>query len=375
MSSAMMKAWVVREERHGPPLQAMQIETVERPVAGPGDVVIRVRAAGINYNHIWACLGKPVPLSKLNPLVQFHIGGSDASGVIEELGPGVKRWRVGDEVITHPLWSCGECPECNGGDPVQCVKRKAWGYETSYGAFGEYALLRSTQLLPKPKALSWEAAASYSLKYFTAYRMLFMKTGIGPQDVVLIWGAAGGLGSYAVQLCQAANARPVCVVSSDERRAFCHDLGADLIIDRRQFPALSEGLANERELRRFRDALRELTHGRDPDVVFEHTGQATFPASVYLAKPQGKVVICGATTGYQLSFDVRYLWTLQKQIIGSHGSNIHEATKAQLLIDSGVIKSTLTRTFEFEQAAEAHELMWQNQAVGSWVIRFPESGL
>lgn len=371
--SSTMKAWVVREDRHGSPLDAMRIETVERPVAGPGEVVVRVHAAGINYNHIWACLGKPLPLSRLNPKVSFHIGGSDAAGVISQVGVGVKKWKVGDEVISHPLWACGECGECNGGDPLLCRDRKAWGYETSWGAFGEYALLRSTQLLPKPKALSWEAAASYSLKYFTAYRMLSSRLTIKPGDVVLIWGAAGGIGSYAVQLCHAANAKPVCVVSNDERRAYCHDLGADLIIDRRQYPELSKGLEAEKELRRFRDGIRELTHGRDPDVVFEHTGQATFPASVYVAKPRGKVVICGATTGYQLSFDVRYLWTLQKEIIGSHGSNVFEATEAQRLIDSGVIKPTLTRTFDFEQAAEAHELMFRNQAVGSWVIRMPGS--
>lgn len=372
--SSTMQAWVIREERHGSPLEAMRIETVERPVPGPGEVLVRVRAAGINYNQVWACLGKPLTLSRLNPRVAFHIGGSDAAGIVEQVGVGVKRWNVGDEVISHPLWACGECGECNGGDPLLCRDRKAWGYETSWGAFGEYALLRSTQLLPKPRALSWEAAACYSLKYFTSYRMLFSQVTIRPHDIVLVWGAAGGIGSYAVQLCQAANARPVCVVSSDARRAFCHDLGADLIIDRRQYPALGEGLANEKELRRFRDALRELTHGRDPDVVFEHTGKDTFAASVYVTKPRGKVVICGATTGYQLTFDARYLWTLQKQIIGSHGSNIFEATTAQKLVDSGLIKPTLTRTFEFEQAAQAHELMWQNQAVGSWAIRFPEQG-
>lgn len=354
-----MKAWVVREERHGDPLDAMKLETVPVPKPGIGEVVIKVKASGVNYNHVWACLGKPVTVSQLHPEDPVHIGGSDASGTVAAVGPGVSKWKVGDEVLTQPCQTCGECEACNGGDPMQCLEQKAWGFETSYGSFAEYALVQQQQVLPKPKHLSWEEASCYGLKMFTAYRMLFVNCNIKPNDHVLIWGASGGLGSYAIQLCHAVNAIPICVVSSKEKEDYCRSLGAELFIHRSDFPYLNNpNQVTEvptREMRAFRRKLRELTDGRDPEIVFEHVGEATFPTSVYVANRFGKIVICGATTGHQLSFDVRYLWMHQKTIVGSHGCNMYDASKANDLIDAKVIRPTLTKTYSFEDTAQAHD--------------------
>jgi crotonyl-CoA carboxylase/reductase len=368
-----MQAWVVREDRHGEPVKAMLLETVPVPEPRVGEVIVQVKAAGINYNHLWACRGKPVPISALHPDDPMHIGGSDAAGVVAAVGPGVKYWKVGDEVITHPNQSCGQCAACNGFEPLSCLHQKAWGFETSWGSFGQYARVQAQQLLRKPPRLSWEAAACYGLKLFTAYRMLFVSTQIKPDDRVLIWGASGGLGSYAIQLCRAVNATPICVVSSAEKEAYCRSLGAELFLDRREFGYLADKnpspVPNE-GMRNFRRKLRALTGGYDPDIVFEHVGAQTFPTSLFVARRLGKVVICGATSGFALTFDARYLWMYQKSIVGSHGCNQHDATRATHLVEKGVIEPTLTRTFDFGDAAVAHQrLLEDGTSHGSMAIR------
>lgn len=367
-----MQAWVVREERHGDPITAMQLETVRVPKPGVGEVIVRVKAAGVNYNHIWACRGKPVKISGLHPDEPLHIGGSDASGVVAAVGSGVKYWKVGDEVITHPNQSCGQCAACNGLEPLSCLQQKAWGFETSWGSFGQYTRVQAQQLLPKPKNLGWDEAACFGLKLFTAYRMLFVSCDIKPDDRVLVWGASGGLGSYAIQLCRAVNATPICVVSSPEKEAYCRALGAEHFIHRTDFPYLATpatSAAPTEEMRQFRRKLRELTGGEDPEIVFEHVGAATFPTSVFVARRLGKIVICGATTGCDLHFDARYLWMHQKQIVGSHGCNQHDATRAANLVAKGVIKPTLTRTFAFADAAIAHQqLLEDRSSLGSFAI-------
>jgi len=371
-----MIAWVVREERHGDPTTAMKIETVPVPEPRVGEVIIRVHAAGINYNHVWACRGKPVPVSGLHPDEPLHIGGSDAAGVVAAVGVGVKYWKVGDEVITHPNQSCTQCAACNGFEPLSCLHQKAWGFETSWGSFGQYARVQAQQLLRKPSRLSWEAAACYGLKLFTAYRMLFVSCDIKPDDRVLIWGASGGLGSYAIQLCRTVNAIPICVVSSPAKEAYCRSLGAELFIYRNEFPYLSEPSPSpvpHEGMRQFRRKLRQLTGGYDPDIVFEHVGAATFPTSLFVARRLGKVVLCGATSGFELSFDARYLWMYQKQIVGSHGCNSHDATRASHLVEKGVVEPTLTETFSFEDAAVAHQrLLQHNTCHGSMAIRIAQ---
>ncbi|KAB2910507.1 MAG: crotonyl-CoA carboxylase/reductase [Kofleriaceae bacterium] len=367
-----MRAWVVREERHGDPVTAMKLETVPVPRPGVGEVLLRVKAAGVNYNHVWACRGKPVSISQLHPDEPLHIGGSDAAGVVAAVGPGVRYWKVGDEVITHPNQSCGQCAACNGLEPLSCMHQKAWGFETSWGSFGQYARVQAQQLLPRPKRLSWAEAACYGLKLFTAYRMLFVSADVKPRDRVLVWGASGGLGSYAIQLCRAVSAVPICVVSSAEKESYCRTLGAELFIDRNDFPYLSDPTPSAGPtdgMRQFRRELRALTGGEDPEIVFEHVGAQTFPTSLFVARRLGKVVICGATSGYQLTFDARYLWMHQKQIVGSHGCNQHDATRANALVEQGVIKPTLTRTFGFEHAALAHQQVLEDPTThGSYAI-------
>jgi crotonyl-CoA carboxylase/reductase len=211
--------------------------------------------------------------------------------------------------------------------------------------------------------------------YFTAYRMLITQCDLQAGAKVLIWGAAGGLGVFATQLCAITGAQSVGVVSSSEKGELVERLGATGWIDRNEYKGMmrkgdesaDEEKARFKESRRFSKAVTEILGG-PPDIVFEHVGQATFPTSVLTVKPFGKVVICAGTTGYNLDFDVRYLWMRQKQIIGSHFANAYECNKANELIDAGQIRPVLWRTLGFEGVPEAHQLMLENKHLGKIAI-------
>jgi crotonyl-CoA carboxylase/reductase len=370
-----MAAWVIRQEREGEPHEAFQLEEIEVPEPDAFEVVVRVMAAGVNFNNVWAALGEPVSVFRYHPEEDHHIGGSDASGVVWKTGPGVTRWKPGDEVVLHCNQASYEDPEVHGLDPLAAPSQKIWGYETSWGSFAQFTKVQAQQLLPKPGHLTWEEAASYGLTYFTAYRMLLDRAKLQSGHKVLIWGAAGGLGVFATQLCALTGADCVGVVSSAEKGELVKQLGAVDYIDRNEFAGMmrkggespDEEKARFKESRRFSKHVRELLGG-EPDIVFEHVGQATFPTSVLTVRPFGKVVICGATSGYQLDFDVRYLWMRQKEILGSHFANAWEANKANALIEQSKIRPVLWKTMGFEQVAEAHQLLRENKHLGKIAI-------
>jgi crotonyl-CoA carboxylase/reductase len=368
-----MAAWVIRQEREGQPSDAFQLEEIEVPEPGAFEVIVRVMAAGVNYNNVWAALGKPVSVFGYgdHPDYGHHIGGSDASGIVWKVGPGVTRWKPGDEVVIHCNQASYEDPEVHGLDPLAAPSQKIWGYETTWGSFAQFTKVQAQQLLDKPKNLTWEEAASYGLVYFTAYRMLVTRCNMQAGQTALIWGAAGGLGVFAVQLCKAAGVDCVGVVSGDEKGELVKQLGAVDYINRNQYAGMmrkggeskDEEKARFGESRRFSKRVKEIL-GEQPDIVFEHVGMATFPTSVFTVKPFGKVVICAGTTGYNLDFDVRYLWMRQKEIIGSHFANAYECMRANRLIEDAVVRPVLWRTLGFEGVPEAHQLMLDNKHLG-----------
>ena len=370
-----MAAWVIREERFGEPLEAFQVEEMEVPEPGAYEVVVRVMAAGVNFNNVLAALGEPVSVFRYHE-EDHHIGGSDASGVVWKVGEGVTRWKPGDEVVVHCNQASYEDVEVHGLDPLAAPSQRIWGYETSWGSFAQFCKVQAQQLLPRPQNLTWEEAASYGLTYFTAYRMLIDQADLQSGDRVLIWGAAGGLGVFATQLCALAGADCVGVVSSPTKGELVSELGATAWIDRNDYAGMmrrggeshEEERARFKESRRFCKALNEMLGGQPPDIVFEHVGRATFPTSVLAVRPFGKVLICGATSGYNLDFDVRYLWMRQKQILGSHFANAYECTKANELIEAGKIRPVLWRTMGFDGVAEAHQLMRDNKHLGKIAI-------
>ena len=368
---AQMQAWTIRRERHGEPEQAFEIETVETPQPDSHEVLVMVMAAGVNYNGVWAGLG--VPLSPFDVhKAEYHIAGSDASGIVWAVGDKVKRWKVGDEVVIHCNQDDGDDEHCNGGDPMYSPSQRIWGYETPDGSFAQFTCVQAQQLMPRPKHLTWEEAACYTLTLATAYRMLF---GHEPHDLkpgqnVLVWGASGGLGSYAIQLINTAGANAIGVISDESKRDFVMSLGAKGVINRNDFDCWGQlPTVNTPEYdtwlkaaRKFGKAIWDITgKGVSVDMVFEHPGEATFPVSSLVVKKGGMVVICAGTTGYNCTFDVRYMWMHQKRLQGSHFANLKQASAANHLMVERRLDPCMSECFAWDEIPAAHTKMRKNQ--------------
>ena len=365
-----MYAWAIRRERHGEPDTAMMEEVVDTPRPGPTEVLVLVMAAGVNYNGVWASLGTPIsPFDGHG--APYHIAGSDASGIVWAVGEKVRRWKVGDEVVIHCNQDDGDDEHCNGGDPMDSPSQRIWGYETPDGSFAQFTAVQQQQIMPRPTHQTWEESACYTLTLATAYRMLF---GHAPHDLkpgqtVLVWGASGGLGSYAVQLANVVGANAIGVISDETKRDFVMGLGAKGVINRRDFDCwgqLPEVGTPEyatwfKEARRFGKAIWDITgKGVNPDMVFEHPGEATFPVSTFVCKRGGMVVICAGTTGYNLTFDVRYMWMHQKRLQGSHFAHLKQASAANALMVQERLDPCLSETFAWDDLREAHMKMRRN---------------
>ena len=351
------------------PRRSLHVDEVPTPELGPGEALVAVMASAVNYNTVWTSIFEPVPTfgfleryGRSSPMgrrhdLPYHIVGSDLSGVVLRAGPGVHAWKPGDEVVAHCLSVELERPEGHN-DTMLDPEQRIWGFETNFGGLAEMALVKANQLMPKPAHLSWEEAACPGLVNSTAYRQLISRNGAGLKlgDVVLVWGASGGLGSYATQMALAAGGTPVCVVSSPEKAEICRRMGAELVIDRRAEGFRfwkDETTQDTKEWRRFGARIRELTGGRDVDIVFEHPGRETFGASVYVARRGGTIVTCASTSGFWHEYDNRYLWMNLKRIIGSHFANYREAWEANDLIARGLIHPTLSRAYPLEQTGQA----------------------
>jgi crotonyl-CoA carboxylase/reductase len=367
---AQMYAWAIRRERHGDPDKAMLVEVVDTPEIDAHEVLVLVMAAGVNYNGVWAALGTPIsPFDGHGE--PFHIAGSDASGIVWKVGDKVSRWKVGDEVVIHCNQDDGDDEECNGGDPMFSPSQRIWGYETPDGSFAQFTRVQAQQLMRRPAHQTWEESACYTLTLATAYRMLF---GHAPHELrpgqnVLVWGASGGLGSYAIQLINTAGGNAIGVISDEDKRAFVMGLGAKGVINRKDFkcwgqmPTVNTPEYKEwfNEVRKFGKAIWEITgKGNNVDIVFEHPGEQTFPVSVFLVKRGGMVVICAGTTGYNLTLDARYLWMHQKRVQGSHFANLKQASAANQLMVERRLDPCLSEVFPWDEIPAAHMKMLKN---------------
>ena len=375
------------------PRRSLHLDEVATPDLGPGEALIAVMASAINYNTVWTSIFEPVstftflerygrmsPLSKRHDL-PYHVVGSDLAGVVLRTGPGVHAWTPGDEVVAHCLSVELESPDGHN-DTMLDPEQRIWGFETNFGGLAEMALVKSNQLMPKPSHLTWEEAACPGLVGSTAYRQLVSRNGAAMKqgDTVLVWGASGGLGSYATQLALNGGATPVCVVSSDDKADICRAMGAELIIDRRAEDYrfwTDDNTQDQSEWRRFGAKIRELTGGDDPDIVLEHPGRETFGASTFVARRGGVIVTCASTSGYLHEYDNRYLWMNLKRIIGSHFANYREAWEANRLIDKCLIHPTLSKTYPLAETGQAAWEVHRNRHQGKVGVRCltPEEGL
>ena len=384
------------ESKDKDPRESLHVDDVPTPELGPGEALVAVMASAINYNTVWTSIFEPIPTfkflkkyGKLSPLAKrhdlpYHVVGSDLSGVVLRTGAGVHTWKPGDEVVAHCLNVELESPDGHN-DTMLDTEQRIWGFETNFGGLAEVALVKANQLMPKPAHLTWEEAAAPGLVNSTAYRQLVSRNGadLKQGDVVLIWGASGGLGSYATQYALNGGAIPVCVVSSPEKAEICRKLGAELIIDRSKDTGegfqfwKDEHEQDPREWQRFGAKIRELTGGEDPDIVFEHPGRETFGASVYAARKGGTIVTCASTSGYLHQYDNRYLWMNLKRIVGSHFANYRESWEANRLISKGLIHPTLSKAYPLEETGQAALDVHRNAHQGKVGVLAlaPEEGL
>lgn len=368
--------------------QSIKLGEVPTPELAPDEVLVAVMAAAVNYNTVWSAIFEP--MSTFRSLRQYgkqgglaarhdqdyQVIGSDAAGVVVRVGAAVRHFKVGDKVVVGANHVDEQDPAVYT-DGMMGADLRIWGFETNFGSFGHLAVVRATQLMPKPKHLSWEEAASTTLCLATAYRMLISPRGaqIKLGDIVLIWGAAGGLGSYAVQLVREAGGIAVGVASSGEKCDLLDRLGCHAIIDRTVLD-VGDGTDPTAPWRSLGAAIRKEV-GEDPHVAFEHVGRATFGASVFVVRRGGVVVTCGSSTGFQHSYDNRYLWMKLKRIIGSHGANCQEGWEANRLLELGKLVPTLSTVSTLDDVGEATRSVHLNQHSGKVGVLClaPEEGL
>ena len=272
------------------------------------------------------------------------------------VGPGVEWPRAGDEIITYPVNSCRVCNACLAGMEVFCRKMQIWGFRTGRldGSYSEYARVQAAQCLPKPTQLSWPEAAAASTSLLSVWRMLVTRARVQAGDMVLIWGASGGTGSFAIQLTRVLGAVPIAVTSSSEKATFCESVGAEHVIR-------SDRSDVERE-------VRAITRGRGVDVVFDHVGQTVWPTSIECLRWGGTMVICGATEGFEPVIDLRYLWNKQLSLLGSHIGTRREWVDAIRLVEQSKVSVPVSRVFSLRELAKAQKLMEERNIVGKIVI-------
>ncbi|WP_298034420.1 crotonyl-CoA carboxylase/reductase [uncultured Desulfovibrio sp.] len=351
---------------------AFHIEkNIPTPQPGSEEVLVKVMASGTNFNTIWSLTRKPVStfdrlsrFAKNDPdaarhNLDYQILGSDAAGVVVKTGSGVRNCKPGDRVVIHGALFEHQSPSTYE-DYLTDEQTRIWGYETNFGAFADYCLVRATQILPKPRHLSWAEAAVLTACNGTAYRMLISPKGaqLTLGESVLIWGASGGIGSMAVQYALRAGAVPIAVVSTEAKAELVRRLGCNAVIVRPSEDSdfiNPDGTPNMRRLVRFRRQVLEANNGRPPEVVFEHPGRSTFYASLLVAANRGRIVTCGSTTGYDHLYDNRYLWMYGKRIIGCHFASWDESARATDLACRGLVNPLLSAAFPLEGFHDAIE--------------------
>jgi len=362
------------------PRASIHVDEVATPELAPDEVYLAVMASSINFNSVWTSIFEPLPtfgfLDRLaresewakRHALDHHVIGSDASGVVLKVGSAVRNWKPGDRVTVHCNFVDDQDPTAHD-DSMLAANQRIWGFESNFGGLADLSIVKANQLMPKPSHLSWEEAAVNALCSSTSYRMLVSDNGARMKqgDSVLIWGATGGIGGYAVQYVLNGGGTPIGVVSSPERAELLNRMGCEAVIDRRaegyQFWS-DEYTQDESEWRRLGKKVRELNDGEDVDIVFEHPGRSTMGASIFAVKRAGTVVSCAATSGYMVEFDNRHFWMKLKRLIGSHFANYHEAYEANRLLDKGMIHPIMSDVFDLAHVGDATLAMHRNEAEG-----------
>ncbi len=340
-----MKAVVFK--RHGGPEQLVY-DDVPKPVIGPGEVLIRVKACALNHLDIWIRQGSPA-----YPVPFPHISGSDIAGVVEEAGGLVEGVSVGDRVIVSPGVSCWRCEFCLAGRDNFCLSYSLVGARMS-GGYAEYVKVPLRNVLPLPENLSFEQGAAFPLVSVTASHMLFALAGLQYGETVLIMGAGSGVGSMAVQLAKLAGARVITTVGADDKIPKAVVLGADAVINH----------AKEKVA----DRVKLLTEGKGVDVVIEHIGPEVWDTCLHSLAKGGRLITCGATTGASVQLDLRYVFSRQLTIKGSYMGTRAELVKAAELMGQKRLIAVIDRIYPLADARVAQEQMLSRKFFGKIVL-------
>ena len=334
-------------EQHGGP-EVLKPAAAPDPQIKANEVLVEVRACALNHLDVWVRKGLPgikIPLP--------HILGNDIAGVVREVGELVSWAKAGDEVMVQPGVSCGRCAECLAGHDNMCDEYDIIGYRRD-GGYAELVAVPGVNLIPKPGNLSWPEAAALPLVTLTAWHMLVARANLQPGEHVLVQAAGSGVGSIGIQIAKLRGARVIATASTDEKLAKARELGADETIN----------YSSDDWPRR----VKALTSGRGVDVVFEHTGAATWPGSILSLKKGGRLVTCGATSGFDARTDLRHVFYRHLTILGSMMGSKADLLAAMKFIESGQIRAVIDRVLPLAEARQAHELMEGRAQFGKLVL-------
>ena len=333
--------------QHGGP-EVLKYTEVPDPTITPNEVLVEVRACALNHLDVWVRQGLPgikIPLP--------HILGNDIAGVVREAGAAVNWVRAGDEVMIQPGVSCGHCRECLSGHDNMCDEYDILGYRRD-GGYAELVAVPGVNVIPKPPNLDWPEAAALPLVTLTAWHMLVARAQVKPGEDVLIHAAGSGVGSVGIQIARLWGARVIATAGSDEKLAKARELGAAETVNYTHDDWPKE--------------VRRLTGGRGVDVVFEHTGAATWPGSILSLKKGGRLVTCGATSGFDARTDLRHVFYRHLTILGSMMGSKADLLAAMKFVEAGQIRAVVDRTLPLAEAARAHELMEDRAQFGKLVL-------
>lgn len=332
-------------------VDVLRYEDVPDPTISATEVLIRVRAIGMNRTDLWAREGLPALRLPLP-----HISGSDLSGVVEAVGGAVTSVKAGDEVLIHPSLSCRMCAACTSGNEFFCRQFRIYGFQTGplHGAYAEYTWLPEANVVPKPKRLSFEEAASIPLVLLTVWRMLVKRARVQPGEDVLIWGAGSGVGSVAIQVAKLCGARVIATAGTAEKLERARALGADVVVNHYTDDVVT--------------AVRRATDRKGVEVVFEHVGQATWERSIQALAWGGRLVICGNTTGWSATTDLRVVFNKQLSLLGSHQGSKADLLEALRFVESGQIRPVVAGVMSLRDAADAQRMMYAGRHFGTLVL-------
>lgn len=339
-----MQAVVIHE--HGG-IDKLSYETAPTPKIAADEILVQVKAAALNHLDLWIRGG--LPTLKLS---MPHILGSDASGVVAEIGEVVKNVRVGDEVLLAPAWGCGSCHACLNGDDNYCRDYKILG-ESLHGVYAEYVKVPAENAFPIPKGLTFDEAAAIPLVFLTAWHMLVEQVKVRPGEVVLILAAGSGVGSAGIQIAKLFGAHVIATASTQAKLAKAQELGADEVINYQQTD--------------FHEEVRRLTDRRGVDIVFEHVGKTTWEKSIQALKRGGRLVTCGATTGYDPVTDLRYVFFKELKIFGNFMGR-KEGLRHALQFFPQQLKPVVDCSMPLKQAAKAHQRLIDRQQFGKVIL-------